>query len=267
MSANRSNKNETDVSTVAMEGPPVVQSKKLRRYKIGYFLSTTGMGPAFAGFITYVSFQLQTTAYLIGREPGMPSGTGCSITATACIVRFGSQDINLTSYILYLNALSFALSGALTMIVSGIGDRMHYQRAQYVLMLVLYGILCLPIAGLKGFTEKNFTTFAVLYVIFNIVGFIAVAWQNVFVPYAMQQTLVDEASSELRPTTPVEPLDNANTLDDRDVYKKEQSGLSMSVWGQNGWNTGQALIYVVVIGLTYGKLENVIGSRCTRLTA
>jgi len=69
--------------------PVDVEPAQLQRYRLGYFISTIGLGPAFAGFDTYVSYHLQTIAYLIGHEPGKSSRTGCSLTATACLVKIG----------------------------------------------------------------------------------------------------------------------------------------------------------------------------------
>ncbi|KAK3672241.1 hypothetical protein LTR78_007781 [Recurvomyces mirabilis] len=261
MSSQEHKHQQTTISTTSIEAPPdrTLTAKHLRRYKTGYFLSTLSLGPAFAGFGTYVTFQLQTIAYVIGHELGAARGTGCPPTAPACLVTFGSQEVNLTSYLLYLNALCFAISGALVLVVSGIGDRFSFQREQYVLMLVIYGALCLPVAGLKAMTEKTFTTFAVLYVLSNVVGFVASAWSNIFVPYAMQETPSvnasegGEATSEIPPGPP-----NAGQLDDHhhtlgkhSRRQKEQSGLSMSAWGWNGLNVGQLTIYVIVFGLTY----------------
>ncbi|KAK4560577.1 hypothetical protein LTR86_005774 [Recurvomyces mirabilis] len=258
MSSQEHSKPETTISTTPLEAPPhpILTANHLRRYKTGYFFSTLGLGPAFAGFGTYVTFQLQTIAYVIGHEPGAARGTGCPPTAPACLVAFGDQQVNLTSYLLYLNALCFAISGALVLIVSGIGDRFSFQREQYVLMLVVYGVLCLPVAGLKAMTEKTFTTFAVLYVLSNVVGFVASAWSNIFVPYAMQGTPAIDASEGGEATSGIPP--NAGQLDDHhhtlgkhSRRQKEQSGLSMSAWGWNGLNAGQLIIYVIVFGLTY----------------
>ena len=65
------------VSTLPIEGTATLNSNQsqLRRYKIGYFLSWFGIGPAFAAFGTYVAFQIQTIAYLVGHEPGASPGS------------------------------------------------------------------------------------------------------------------------------------------------------------------------------------------------
>jgi hypothetical protein len=70
-------KQTTSVSAAPFESTATANNNKaqLRRYKIGYFLSWLGIGPAFAAFGTYVAFQIQTIAYIVGHEPGAPSGS------------------------------------------------------------------------------------------------------------------------------------------------------------------------------------------------
>jgi MFS-type transporter involved in bile tolerance (Atg22 family) len=223
-----------------------VSRKLLRRYETGYFLSTFAIGPPFASFVTYVGFQLQNIGYVIGHAPGEPPRSGCLPTATSCRVPFaGSGDVNLTSYILYLNAIIYALSGGLTLIVSGIGDHINYQREQYVVQLILYGILALPIAGLRGSGLTTFNVLSALYVVFNVIGFIAGAWMNIFIPFVMQK------SEDLKsPSTSPHAIDGNNN--DQDLAKKAiEDGMRMGVWGSNGLSAGQVLLFVISIGLTF----------------
>ncbi|KAJ2984822.1 hypothetical protein NUW58_g5857 [Xylaria curta] len=218
--------------------------KQLWRYETGYFLSTFAIGSPFASFVTYVGFQLQIIGYVIGHAPEEVSGSGCLPTATSCRVPFaGSGDVNLTSYILYLNAIIYALSGGLTLIVSGIGDYLNYQREQYVVQLIIYGILCLPIASLRGSDLNTFNALSALYVVFNVIGFIAGAWQSVFIPYVMNK------SEEMESQSSQQSLNNNEDLGKRAI----EDGVRMGVWGSNGLSAGQISLFVISIGLTFAS--------------
>ncbi|KAI1426084.1 hypothetical protein F5Y12DRAFT_307584 [Xylaria sp. FL1777] len=231
----------TDATSVPL-APPALSRKQLRRYETGYFLSTFSIGPPFASFVTYVGFQLQNIGYVVGHVPGEPLRSGCPATATSCRVPFaGSGDVNLTSYILYLNAIIYALSGGLTLIVSGIGDYVNYQREQYVVQLVIYGILCLPIASLRGNDLMTFNTLSGLYVVFNVIGFLAGAWMNIFIPFVMHRS--EESRSPSSQQLPDDREDAAG--------KAVEDGIRMGVWGSNGLSAGQVILYVISIGLTF----------------
>lgn len=216
----------------------ILFKKQQRYFKIAFPLTTGGIGLCFSSFLTYVTFQIQTIAFFVGHEPGMPPGSGCSLTATACLVPFvGSGSINLTSYLLYLQAIVYAVSGVFILLISGFGDRFKHQREQYVFWTVLYGGLCLPVASLRNYSIATINTFAGLYVVFNIVGFIAGTYMNCFIPFAMQQA----------PETPTtESGGSVITAGD-----KEKTGLSLSVWGYNGLYVGQMVPLILVAGLTY----------------
>ncbi|KAI1743765.1 hypothetical protein F4680DRAFT_319386 [Xylaria scruposa] len=224
------------------DSPASISSKQLRRYEVGYFLSTFAIGPPFASFGTYVGFQLQNIGYTVGHAPGEAPRSGCLPTATSCRVPFaGSGDVNLTSYVLYLNAIIYALSGGLTLIISGIGDYLNHQREQYVVQLIIYGILCLPIASLRGNDLMTFNTLSGLYVVFNVIGFIAGAWMNIFIPFVMHKSEGSESLSSQRPSNNDEGL----------ARKAIRDGVKMGVWGSNGLSAGQIVLYVISLGLTF----------------
>ncbi len=232
----------TGVASIPPAAPTPSRKRLLRRYETGYFLSAFSIGPPFAAFVTYVGFQLQNIGYVVGHVPGEPSRSGCAATATACRVPFaGSGDVNLTSYVLYLNAIVYALSGGLTLVVSGIGDYVSYQREQYVVQLVVYGILCLPIASLRGNDLMTFNTLSGLYVVFNVIGFLAGAWMNIFIPFVMHQGEESKSPS---------PQPSPNSSED-DARKAIEDGIRMGVWGSNGLSAGQIVLYVISIGLTF----------------
>lgn len=58
----------------------------------------------------------------VGHHPGQPKGSGCPDKGAPCRVPFGKGDLNLTSLLLYLNAIAYGVSGVLTLLISGWGD-------------------------------------------------------------------------------------------------------------------------------------------------
>ena len=108
-------------------------------------------------------------------------------------------------------------------------------------MLIVYGALCLPVASLTTLSYHNYTTLAVLYTIFNTVGFIAGAWMNIFVPYVMQQA--------------VPSFTKVNLGGSIDEYRKnrEEKGLQTSVWGGVSMNVGIVGVFIVTIGVSYAN--------------
>ncbi|KAK0545662.1 hypothetical protein OC845_005011 [Tilletia horrida] len=240
----------------------LMSAAQYRRFKLAYSAVQFASGIAFSPFLTYVPFQLQFIAYFIGHEPGMPPGTGCSPTAISCRVPFaGHGDINLTSFINYINAISYAVSGALTLIVSGLGDRMSFQREQFIFFLFGYGALCLPFAGLTGFDLHTFNVYAGIYVTFNIFGFLVQVWGKIFIPYLMyaaerapEDVVVHHAALE----TDVASAASATTQDNDAVRrtKREEAGLSMNLWGSNALNGSQILILLITLGVSYVAAAN-----------
>ncbi|KAI0402704.1 hypothetical protein F4802DRAFT_574801 [Xylaria palmicola] len=240
----------TGVDDMPPTSTPLARSQ-LRRYETGYFLSTFALGPPFAALVTYVGFQIQNIGYVVGRVPGAAPGSGCPPGATSCRVPFAgsssSGDVNLTSYLLYLNAIIYAVSGALTLVVCSLGDHAPHQREQYVAQLVLYGVLCLPVAGLRGGDLVTFNTLSALYVVFNVVGFIAGAWMNIFIPYVMHKS---EESSAPEPPS----YQQSTGRDDEGRAKRAiEDGVQMGVWGSNGLGAGQVVLFAVSIGLTFAS--------------
>ena len=72
--------------------------------------------PSFHSFGTYVIYQLQVVAYIIGTDA---EGQPC---VDYCLVPFGSHLIDLNSALLYMNAMGFGLGGALAVLISAYAD-------------------------------------------------------------------------------------------------------------------------------------------------
>lgn len=225
---------------------------KFRRYRIGYFISSLGLGPAIAGVGTFVPYQLQNLAFAVGHEPGSPQNTGCPPSSSACLVKFGGADVNLTSYLLYMGATASAISGVMTLLISGTGDRLSLQREQYICLLATYGAFCLPMAALRAIDQRTLETFTALYVMCGILSALATAWSNIFVSFTMQQTVRDERF-EMRQGQEgmASAFPDAGQRQPYSLTRHELQGLSMSVAGYVGLCAGQATLFLIAIGLTY----------------
>lgn len=124
-----------------------------------------------------------------------------------------------------------------------------YKREQYILMLVLYGALCLPAAGLTAYNYANYTALMVLYTVFSIVGYLAMAWMNIFIPYTMYAAApIDELSPQARS----DALAKTTDLEGEALRaKREKEGLKMSVWGGVSMNIATVIFYCITIGVSY----------------
>lgn len=69
----------------------------------------------------YIPAVLQSVANAVGHIPGTdkPCETRGKIV---CVVPFGRGEVDYNSYILYLQAISRSVEGALTILISGIAD-------------------------------------------------------------------------------------------------------------------------------------------------
>lgn len=71
----------------------------------------------FSLFNTYVTYQLQVVGRVIGNDK---DGHPC--TGDYCIVPWGGTRLDLNALLLYLNALSFGLGGAVTLLLCAYSD-------------------------------------------------------------------------------------------------------------------------------------------------
>jgi hypothetical protein len=130
-------------------------------------------------------------------------------------------------------------------------DLSDYKRLVYVVLLVVYGSLALPSAALKGYTVGYFDACAALYATFSIMGFISVAWQNIFVPIIMRAAAPVETTTIHDPEHSVSPHVDLTALQ----KKRNKAGLTTSAWGLAAMNGGAALVFIITIALTYANEE------------
>jgi hypothetical protein len=129
-----------------------------------------------------------------------------------------------------------------------------YKREQYIFLLVVFGILALPAAGMTGMTLTNFNALAALFVVSSIIGSVSTAWQNVFVPYTMEKAApISSLSTTARLDTHSHGIDSAHSSNELAALrsKREREGLKISVWGSNALYLGVSLFFCITIGLSY----------------
>ncbi|KAL1413838.1 hypothetical protein Q8F55_001622 [Vanrija albida] len=227
---------------------------QLRKYHWAFYLTNFGIGPAFSSHIIYMSFQIQQNAFWsVGHHPGQPPRTGCPNLGQPCRVPLGTSDVNLTSLLLYINAIGFGVGGFVTLFVCAWGDHMRLKREQYILLVCMYGALCLPAAGLTAYNISNYYGLISLYIIFAVVGYLVIAWGNIFVPYAMQAAApIEDLPARAR-------LDALNSIDGDERRalraRREEEGLKISVGGSVSLNIAMVLFSVITIGISYATMD------------
>lgn len=71
----------------------------------------------FWSFNTYTVFQLQVIGFVIGTDS---NGDPC--TGTYCIVPLGSQLLDINAVLLYMNAMTFGIGGAIGIFIIAYAD-------------------------------------------------------------------------------------------------------------------------------------------------
>jgi hypothetical protein len=122
------------------------------------------------------------------------------------------------------------------------------KREIYIFLLVLYGVLAIPAAGLTRLSLTTFNSLSAIYVIFNTIGTVVTTIQNIFIPYTMQQaapidTLSTKSRNEVLLHGEDEEIKRLNTA-------RELEGLKISVWGYNSLAAGTAIFLAITIGVS-----------------
>jgi MFS-type transporter involved in bile tolerance (Atg22 family) len=244
------------------------QDTALNTYIFGLFL----IGLPFTLFGTYVIYQLQVVGYLIGTNI---DGEPC---LDYCLVPFGSQQLDLNSVLLYLNALGFGLGGVSALFISAYADfwselphrsptkkmgtnDMHLEKKSSLvaLLVIFYGAISIPVYWLRDTSLAAFNALMALYVIYAVITYIITVVFNMFIPHCMrtaggddlinasssQQAFDDEAKTS---NTNVNALEGGIKTSKSSKIRKY--GFMMSIWGSISTAAGGVLALVVVIILS-----------------
>lgn len=128
-----------------------------------------------------------------------------------------------------------------------------YKREQYIFLVIIYGALCLPAAGLTVYNLSNYYGFIWLYTIFGVVGYLVIAWGNIFIPYTMQAAApIEDLSAQAR----LDALDKIDGEGRKELRaKREMEGLKISVGGTVALNVAVVLFNVITIGISYATMD------------
>ncbi|KAI1846241.1 hypothetical protein JX265_010618 [Neoarthrinium moseri] len=193
------------------------------------------VGLAFSIFSTYVLYQLQITGYFIGTDvDGLPC-------MTYCIVPFGSQQLDLNTVLLYMNAMTFGIGGAVTILIIAYADFWNQKTLLVSGAIVLYGVLAIPSYWLTDPTITNFNALFALYVVFGVVTSILIALLNIYIPHCMRAAGHDLAANQLD-----EPSKPSHAYESPKEGKARKYGFAMTIFGMLANNISAALILAIV---------------------
>ncbi|KAJ8133283.1 hypothetical protein O1611_g339 [Lasiodiplodia mahajangana] len=145
---------------------------------------STGPTDGVAG--RYVPAVLQSVANSVGHIPG--TNRPCAKRGEiVCVVPFGSGEVDYNSYILYLQAISRSIEGALTLLISGVADYAHYRKALMIISIVLFGTFALPFAAFTDKTYSNLVTYSSLWLTMAAVSAAYGTIESSYIPLFMRE--------------------------------------------------------------------------------
>ncbi|KAH8878967.1 hypothetical protein GQ53DRAFT_739491 [Thozetella sp. PMI_491] len=231
---------------------PVALWKKdtaLNTYIFGLLL----VGIPLTVFGTYVIYQLQVVGYIIGTDA---DGLPC---LDYCLVPFGSQQLDLNSVLLYLNALGFGLGGVCAIFMTAYADFWASKSLLVAILIICYGVVSVPVYWLRDVSQSSFNALMALYVLFAVISYILAVLFNIFIPHCMRTAVPEEPADAptLGRTSSTDTKTQApkfDTIVDEEktpaASKTRKYGFRMSVLGGVGNTAGGILGIVLVIILS-----------------
>ncbi|KAF2763360.1 hypothetical protein EJ05DRAFT_496194 [Pseudovirgaria hyperparasitica] len=204
------------------------------------------VGFAFTPFAIYSNYQLQVTGFAIGTDI---DGQVCS---TYCVVPWGSGRIDLNAAILYMNALTFALGGVVTILIIAYADFWRYKTWLISIMIAVYGAVTVPSYWLRISTLRAFNSLFALSVLFGIISSVLIALLNIYIPHCMRTATPGNIDEEISPDSKTNvSLNNHSSKAVTEKAKAERAyGFTMSIFAMLTNNIAGILILVVTIILS-----------------
>ncbi|KAG7662652.1 uncharacterized protein J8A68_003860 [[Candida] subhashii] len=140
-------------------------------------------GPVASMTRTYVPAVIQSIGNRIGHSR---NGGPCSRRGTDCYVRFGGGQVNSTSYVLYVRAITTAIEGVVTLFLMGIADYSNYRKIFLIGSILLYGAFALPFAGMTGNNYPTLKAVTTLYILLGIDDSIYQIIEGSYIPNFMR---------------------------------------------------------------------------------
>ncbi|KAI0115739.1 autophagy-related protein 22 [Nemania sp. FL0031] len=166
---------------------PIKNTLSSNRALWAWLLVCFSTGPTDGVAGKYVPAVLQSVANSVGHIPG--TNKPCARRGTiVCVVPFGPGEVDYNSYILYLQAISRSIEGALTLLISGIADYAHYRKALMIISIVLFGTFALPFAAFTDKTYSNLVTYSSLWLTMAAVSAAYGTIESSYIPLFMRES-------------------------------------------------------------------------------
>ncbi|KAI9891477.1 MAG: hypothetical protein M1814_002796 [Vezdaea aestivalis] len=232
-----------------------------RRAFLSWLLLCYSTGPTSSMVFVYIPAVLQSLANILGHQPG--SKKKCATRGKIqCVVKFGAGDIDYNSFVLYLNAVSRAVEGILTIFVSGIADYSHYRKSFMLVAIIAFGALALPFAALRQKTYGMLTAASVLYCIMSSINGTYAVMESSYIPLFMRASGFYRPRPKIQNGRIVQGEDDTKSDDDdvkdkpEDITSKKLSlktGVRVSVLGLVVSNIGA--LTALLIGLIITNVQ------------
>jgi MFS-type transporter involved in bile tolerance (Atg22 family) len=186
----------------------------------------------------YVTASIQSAANRLGHIPG--TDRPCprrSTNGIKCVVKFGPGEINYNSYNLYLQAISRACEGVVSILTSGVADYANNRKLALMISIYVFGALVLPFAGLSGGRMSDLEAMAGLYATVSAVGGVYTVIIASYIPLFMRSVGWFKGSNKL--------------VDDGRPNEVWTKGSRVSVLGLVASNVGALTGLLVGVIITY----------------
>ncbi|KAH8690495.1 autophagy-related protein 22-like protein [Talaromyces proteolyticus] len=224
------------------QSPSPMETKKAL---YAYLILCFSTGPTSSMAFNYVSAAIQSAANYVGHQPGSNKPCARRGSNISCVVKFGRNEIDYQSFMLYLKAIARAMEGVVTISTAGIADYSHYRKSMMMGSIFLFGALALPFAGMTKVDYSHLNALASLYCIMTAVQGVYTVIEGSYIPIFMRSA----GLSHSRPRLEVGDLENVEEQNQR-TWKK---GFSVSVYGLVASNIGGLIALIIGVILVFGR--------------
>ncbi|KAJ8115852.1 hypothetical protein ONZ43_g4569 [Nemania bipapillata] len=166
---------------------PILNSLKSKKALWAWLLVCFSTGPTNGVAGRYVPAVLQSVTNAVGHIPG--TDKPCATRGTiVCVVPFGPGEVDYNSYILYLQAISRSIEGALTLLIAGVADYGHYRKNLMIISIILFGAFALPFASFTEKTYSNLVTYSSLWLTMAAVSAAYGTIESSYIPLFMRES-------------------------------------------------------------------------------
>lgn len=142
-------------------------------------------GPTASMMRSYVVAVIQTTTHGLGHPKG--STGSCAKRGSDCYIKFGTGEVQYTSYILYLKAIYTSIEGVLAIFMMAYADYSNYRKWLMLGSIFLYGAFATPFYWIYDTTHySTLVKVSVLYFMMLCFSTIYEISEGSYIPVFMQ---------------------------------------------------------------------------------